>query len=528
VADTFLTDTTCGAFRRLPPAALRPDAIHRFVVGQSTTLEVMTPAAAQAELGDPFATFLLLRGVFPRTAGEVLTTLDQALPPGDPLRDGFFFLLGEGSQIPVTPATATVERRLRFVVTRGKGVDGADILMSAFHPDEGAVELMAWDRRQGGFNYYQTVNDTSAWVFAGNSRHALTDPTQGKGPFESHLSGNFVMKELRFPWINWHSQAANILPSVLPRDPPLTNHPWVTARDPQGALTCEIAVAKPGITRWTRTRFEQLLANGGVIDDPARIMTELLTTPSVNLITSKTESRAAVSAASVDLPQTFFIDSEALTEVLRLQPPPPFAVSGPIYAANLAAFGFRMADGRGFTRPGDTFFSFLVPEPAFEDNAVLLRALEVGLLSRRLAACLLMTDFPNPIFSPRRAALMAHVPAQATVSGGTSGFSQQMGDAIAAAAPSTPPDSPEREFAARWALGESFEAAFNQELDRYYRAVTVRLATQAGYDDYVRLAESHRNRVRQMPIFESPLLFARTNIPPRARAMRADGTVVEV
>jgi hypothetical protein len=31
-----------------------------------------------------------------------------------------------------------------------------------------------------------------------------------------------------------------------------------------------------------------------------------------------------------------------------------------------------------------------------------------------------------------------------------------------------------------------------------------------------------------MPIFESPLLFARTDVPSRARQMRPDGTVVEV
>jgi hypothetical protein len=36
---------------------------------------------------------------------------------------------------------------------------------------------MAWDRRSGGFNFHRTVGANSAWVFAGNSRHALADPT---------------------------------------------------------------------------------------------------------------------------------------------------------------------------------------------------------------------------------------------------------------------------------------------------------------------------------------------------------------
>src|SRR4051794_30322435 len=220
-----ITDTSCAVFRRLPPEALQPDAVHRFVVGEDTAVRTLTADQAAAELGAPFATLLLLRGVFPRTAGEVLEALDRATPAGHPLREGFFFLLGEGSQIPMTAATASVDRNLRFLATRGKGPDGAEILVSAFHPDETDVELMAWDARAGGFNFYRTGGATSGWVFAGNPRPPLTDPTQGKGPFESHKSGNFLMKELRFPWINWPPQAANILPSVLPTDPPLTNHP---------------------------------------------------------------------------------------------------------------------------------------------------------------------------------------------------------------------------------------------------------------------------------------------------------------
>jgi hypothetical protein len=284
---------------------VHPNTIHRFVVGEDAGVRVLSTAEAARELGDPFASLLLLRGVFPRTAGEVLAALDRETPEGDPLRQGFTFLLGEGSQIRMSGATENVDRRLRFLVARGVSTVGADVLVSSFHPDEGDVELMAWDHRSGGFNFYQSVGDKSAWVFAGNSRHALSDPTQGKGPFESHVSGNFVMKELRSPWLHWHSKAANILPSVLPADPPLVGHPWVTARNPQGAETCEISVARPGIRRWTKSRFEQLLAGDGVIDDPGRIMAQVLATPTVNIVASNRESRDVVAGEPLFLPQTF-------------------------------------------------------------------------------------------------------------------------------------------------------------------------------------------------------------------------------
>ncbi len=517
-----VTDTTCAAFRRLSPEALRPDAVHRLVVGEDSRLRVLDSDEAAAELGDPFATLLLLRGVFPRTAGEVLEALDGAAPPGDPLREGLVFLLGEGSQIAMTPETRSVDRRLRFLVARGVGEEGADVLLSASSPDEGDVELMAWDRRSGGFNFYQTVGSSSAWVFAGNSRHALSDPTQGKGPFESHLSGTFVMKELRFPWLHWHSKTAPILPSVLPRGP-LAGHPWVTGDNPQGADVCEIAVAKPGVERWARHRFDRMSAGGGRVEDPARILRQVLGTPSVNIVSSHTESRDTAPGRPVDLPQTFFVDSEGLTEVLGLRPPPPFSVDGGVYRTALVTAGARVTDGDGFVQPGDTHFAFAVPERAFEDQVVLREAVRLGLLTRRLAACLLMTDFPNPVFSERRAALLAHVPPTA----GVADFSQRMAERITAAAPATPKGSPEREFAARWARGDDL-SSLDDELDAYYAAVGARLRTQDGFDAYVRLAESRRAGVRRMPISETPLLFVTTDVPRAPREMRADATVTEV
>jgi hypothetical protein len=197
-----------------------------------------------------------------------------------------------------------------------------------------------------------------------------------------------------------------------------------------------------------------------------------------------------------------------------------------MYAASLTAFEVKLTDGDKFKRAGDTHFAFVIPERAAEDQVVLHEAIDRGLVSNRLAAALLMTDFPNPVFSPRRAALLAHVPASATVTNKTSSFSQEMADAILAAAETTPDGSPEREFKERWSVGENFVRPFNQILGAYYEAVNKRLETQQGFDDYFKLAESRRNRVRAMPIFENQLLFARSNIPVETRSMQPDGSVI--
>jgi hypothetical protein len=111
--------------------------------------------------------------------------------------------------------------------------------------------------------------------------------------------------------------------------------------------------------------------------------------------------------------------------------------------------------------------------------------------------------------------------------GGASTFSQEMADAIVAAAEASPEGSPEREFAERWGAGEDFEAEFDRLLGAYYDAVERRLETQEGFDAYFELAESRRRRgIAEMPIFgENALLFAHTNVAPGARSMRADGSV---
>jgi len=141
------TDETCGVFSRLD-GALDPERVHRFVVGEDSQPSAMSPEQAEQELGDPFATLVLLQGKFPQTAAECLAAIDEATAEGDPLKDQMSFLVGEGSQIAVEENTTTLGRGLRFIITRGATAngppDGPDILLSVFHPDQKDIELMAW------------------------------------------------------------------------------------------------------------------------------------------------------------------------------------------------------------------------------------------------------------------------------------------------------------------------------------------------------------------------------------------------
>lgn len=524
-------ETSCTAFDE-PFVGLDPTVLHRFLVGDDDQLPQPMSPEAVAELGDPIAQLVLAKGIFPKTPEELIAAIDDAVADDDPLaKDSqLSFWLGEGSQIPSAPGNETLIRGLRFLVTRGQGPDGAEILVSAAIPDGNFIEAMGWDRVRGGFNFYRTV-EGGAWAFGGNSSNAVAGETQGKGPFESHTAGNFLMKEFRFPWVHWHSRQANIFDSAFPPGDARPEHEWFKAKS--GADVCELQVALPAIQRWTRVRFEQAIADDGTVADPRRILEQVLSTPTVNLVSSQTASSAAAQNPTIDLPQTFFVNSQALTEVFGLAPPLGFAVPSAIYQQSLTTFDVKLRgkkrDGTEFEQPGDTHFAFVVPEPAIEDIEALRLAVTSGLVTQRFAATLAMVDFANPVFSARREALLTHVPTTATVTDGASEFSEQMADQIVAAAPGAGADSAEAEFAAMWQAGEDgWQQRHNDRVGAYFAAVTQRLSTQDGFDDYMRLAEWRRKKVRKMPIFENPLLLCETNIEPQERRMQPDGTVVDV
>ena len=519
-----MPDETCMAFDSVAP--FNPNVLHRFVVGADPAPRAMSQAEIK-KLGDPFASLLLARGVVPRSGEEVLAKIKAAVPKGSPLKRHSSFILGEGSQLASTAQSAGVDRTMRFVITVGTGPNGPDLMFSVPDPKQpNLIELMAWDRKVGGFNYYRSTGHGAMWMFAGNSRDALRDASRRKGVFESHRSGAPIMKELKTPWLNWHSPAANIPATAFAADDPRRTHDWFKNKEPGGGLTFEFEAARPAMTRWAKARFAKLRKGGGTVARPRPFMEQILDSPAVNLTTTHIESKALSPTDHLDLPATFFVDSEGLSEILGLAPPPAFTVTGRIYAKCLEKFDVRMDDGDGFTAKGDTHFCFLVPERAFEDQVVLREVVEMGLVSRRLAACLLMVDPWNPIFSDRRRALLRHVPSTARIVKGKSTFSRELANAILAAAKIAPAGTPEKEFATRWKTGTGFAAPFNTMLKNYYAALTAKLKTQPGFEAYFKLAEDRRHDFRKKTrLAEFPLLLPHTNIPSGKRRMKQDGTV---
>jgi len=520
-------DVVRSAFARTnAPADLPVQRVHRFVVGLDAGPRAMSDDEAQQELKDPFATLLLLRGNSPSTVQEVLDGIDAATDAGHPLRRQLSFLVGEGSQILWNEETAGLDRGLRLVITRGRD-NLIDVIVSTGatgDPRRRFLQVIGWDDTNGVFHFYERRNST--WVWAGNSWHALSPPSRGEGPFDSHVNGSLVIKELKSPWIHWHSVAASVPPEIFPEDDPARTDPLITRRS--GAELLEAAVVIPGIERWTDSRLARTTTADGTVERVPELLVQLLETTTVNLVSSPQVSRIVEPGDRLALPATFFVDSDTLAESLGLSAPPPLSTSGALYLDALDRFDVALAAGR-FRQKGDTHFAFSVPERAFEDVAVVRKCLEMGLLSQRFVACALMVDFSNPVFSPARRRLLRYVPETAKLTNSSSELSDQIAAAIQRAGPGASDGSPERSFVAHWHLGDDWRAEFDRRLDAYYTALRERLDDPDGFDAIFRLAESRRHRVRGMELSEGrPLLFARTNIDTAAPlVMLPDATVAE-
>jgi hypothetical protein len=187
------------------------------------------------------------------TLRDLLKIVDAA-QGADALSDQQSFLVADGGQIPWSTVTQDVDRAFRFIVTRGVAGQAPPSLLVSTSDDFDSVDtflqVIGWDKLNGAFQFYERRG--GSWVWAGSSWDALIAPTRGNGPFDSHVNGALNMKELKFPWINWHSEAATIDGAVAANDP-LRNDPlWQMRR---GAELFEGHVARPGIQQWTDARI---------------------------------------------------------------------------------------------------------------------------------------------------------------------------------------------------------------------------------------------------------------------------------
>jgi hypothetical protein len=504
------------------PAALAAGRTYRFVLGRDAApspIDATTPGAPR----DPLAVLVLFAGgPLPLTLRALLAHLDSGANPLPVQRS---FIIADGGQIPWSPATDTLQRNFRLVITRhvaeGRNPDLFVSTSTSLDSESAFLQVIGWDETVGAFQFYDRRE--GSWFWAGSSWDALAPGSRGHGPFDSHVNGALNMKELKRPWVHWHSQAAQIPDSALAPNDPFAAEPLWTKKSQGDEL--ERAIARPGIQRWTTERMARR-TQGGVLTALPEFMRQVLTTTTINLAASPTSFPALAAATKIQLPLTFFVNSDALIDVLDLDPGIGIpSIAAAVYRDTLARFKVAITDGQ-FRFDRDTHFLFVVPEPAYEDVLILQRLVEIGVLSRKLAACLLMVDFANPVFSRRRAGLMRHVPGEARV-GAAAAFDEIFITAVRAAVDARTAGPAEAELLANWETPDPWPAAFEARLRAFMDAVMATIGTADGFARCFELAESRRREFRKRPLAEFRLTIPVTNIPDDAPLLEfaEDGSI---
>lgn len=489
------------------------ELVRSFVEGADAAPRAMADDEMRRQLNDPWGALVLRARNYPDGLAASLRALD-GLPDGSRHEKQDSYFVSESGQL---PTDATLAREFRMVVSRASADDASVVLFSAPAGErQGFVELMSWDPLKKAFNFYRHTH-AQGWLWKGDTGHAVAPQTRGQGCFVCHVHGVPIMKELRLPWQNWHSQSARIPPEAIP-DADIRNSPLFTGKS--GAEKLEILLrrwigdgVKAQAERWGGAAFQTVWLH------------PLFRTASVNLIAS--DRRGAGLDQTLALPIPFFLDSFTLGDVLNVTVPGLDArVRRADYSAALTRLDVRLVDGHGFARRGDTHFACLVPEPSVEDRQVIRELIQRGVVSRHFATCVLGIDFANPVDSPLRAALLKYVPPTAAWRPGDD-LSAQLARPILDAAAALPEGSPERQFAAHWRTApDALRADLGQRIAGYFASVQNRLKVPADVENYCRLAASRRWRFARLPLNEFPLLLPRTNVPEiPALRMNPDGSV---
>lgn len=430
----------------LPTRAIADEPLTLFQERDNAPARMLT-AAEIATLGDPFFNAALRSHADATKLSEVF----QLLQP-DPAQRQLFV-------VDETIANPRKQQSRRAVISfsgtspqTGEVLD-TNVMFSVFFdsssfPNEArSIEAWGWDNFRGRYNYYKmdisgTPSMRKVWKFRGSSDGAdlLSQVERQSTCLVCHVNGGPIMKELAFPWNNWHSfkfQADYLLSSASPdrRWPVASMLPSVAPL--KGAEDLETGGILPAIRQFNVRRVNRSLVRRDVdgniaIDEQGRarvaegrrLLRSLFVTTEVNLISSSQVSglhplggdAGQGPAQPVKVPATFFLNSNLMAGggptgylglgVAESRDFGNAAVIAPEeYKQIVLQSGVRLGG-----QAGDTNFAWFVPEPSHVDNDLVDRLVRRGILTPQLVASVLCIDIKHAVFSEPRARLLRFVP----------------------------------------------------------------------------------------------------------------------
>lgn len=336
----------------------------------------------------------------------------------------------------------------------------SNVMLSIFFTDSKftdantEIEAWGWDADHKRYNFYKldrrVAQEPLNWKFRGSSDGAdnlsLSNTTERSGKcVRCHINGAPVMKELLFPWNNWHSVQSHpkhLIPTESPNPWPVATTDHLARPAGQlGGLTqaeqLETLIIGP-IRRFNGIRIRARLPLGLIGDDPKtdgngfaqvdqarRLLRPLFVTTEFNLISSSVKSGLHPipnpsnqgPGQPLLIPSSFFLNANLLhggsftgyqsfsiasADFADLPRVTPADYKTLVQEAGVKISGI----------PGDADFAWFVPEPSHVDNDLIDQMIRTGMISRAFAAAVLTVDLENPVFSKDREALLMFIPDQ--------------------------------------------------------------------------------------------------------------------
>jgi hypothetical protein len=494
--------------------------------------------AEKDRLQDPFFRLVLA----PRPTVRKVTDVEQLLSGAT--GQSRFFVVDEAIKSSAQPASRRAA--MDFTGTNGTIALSANVFLSfsfrsSAFPETPDLEVLAWDEVNGTYNYYKLDDEGASsgkvWKLSATSRNVDDlSPSQRSGTcLACHASGVPIMKELLFPWNNWHSgqSPAGYLQQGTPGS-------WPVAADRHFGATTLFkgedfeASIQNAIGRSNKRRFSQLVTTQTdgklAVADARRVLRPLFETTEVNLSSARqTSGLHPLSgvpqngpAQAVGIPNNFFLASAVLTsagigEAGQFR---PIALVQPADYKKLIETSGVQINARPVGRVrGDTHFAWFTPDQGFVATDWINLLVTNGAISKEFAAAAAAADLETPIFSEERAKLLRFIPTNYVATPGEAHPTALTRSVIAALEASSPPSgSVAAEFLETLKSPDPI-AAVRARVQAYKNRIEGKLAAAA--DESTRNAELKRlfdlliERRRKMiahPLF-GPLVESEALLP---------------
>ena len=378
-------------------------------------------------LGDPFFNLVLRDGAPPTTLADIVDRITGGRPS---IEVQLFAVSEELASHEPGPRRGVIAFSGFHPVERNLA---GNVMLSVFYDSrafaEQQIEAWGWDNHRGRYNYYKldrsgTPLGQFGWKFRGSSvgSDLLSPDDRRETCFACHVNGAPVMKELLFPWNNWHSfasQATYLLRlTAAERRWPIASHPLFGGL--AGAETLENDHLLPALAHFNTRRINDVLERDDesravreedglhVVVEGRRILKPLFVTTEVNLISSGQPTGlhplsppgTAVVDRPVGIPNSLFLN-DCLLRALGIREAAQFQAASQ-HSLSVYRESVEVADLRLAGRAGDAIFAWFVPEPSSLDCDLGKQLLARGVVTPTVVAALLAVDLRTPIFSPAR------------------------------------------------------------------------------------------------------------------------------